>query len=155
MTCIDEIVRNDNAALLECIYQIYQPVLAKRNLKELGSFSLLHLAAGNNGSKCLKFLLESGTEYSNQICNEQDRATPLHFAVLSNNYDNARFLLKHGANPNAKDSVSLPFRVIVSNFRVVTHQCISLWQQRTCPWSECSMTMALWRLIKTMTVSAQ
>ena len=65
MSCLDEIVRNDNAVLLECIYPLYQQTLAKRNLKEPGSFSLLHLAAGNNGSKCLKYLLDCGYEYAN------------------------------------------------------------------------------------------
>jgi ankyrin repeat protein len=65
MSCLDEIVRNDNVDLLECVYPIYKNVLGKRNLKEPGSFSLLHLAAGNTGSKCLKFLLESGSEYVN------------------------------------------------------------------------------------------
>jgi ankyrin repeat protein len=69
---------------------------------------MLHLAAGNNGTLCLRFLLEKG-EFPNQMCNEQDRATPLHFAVLANNYDNARLLLKYNANPNAKDSVSQLF----------------------------------------------
>jgi ankyrin repeat protein len=70
MSCLDEIVRNDNVELLECVYPLYQNVLAKRSLKEHGSFSLLHLASGNNGSKCLKYLLETGTEFVNQICNE-------------------------------------------------------------------------------------
>lgn len=67
---------------------------------------MLHLAAGNNGHKCMRFLLEKG-EFPNQICNEHDRATPLHFAVLANNYENTKLLLKYNGNPNAKDSVSL------------------------------------------------
>jgi hypothetical protein len=70
MSCVDEIVRNDNAELLECIYPSVHQALQKRSLKEPGSFSVLHLAAGNNGSKCLKYLLESNGEYVNQICNE-------------------------------------------------------------------------------------
>ncbi len=122
MSCLDEIVRNDNAALLECVYPLYQQTLAKRNLKEAGSFSLLHLAAGNNGSKCLKYLLDCGFEYSNQICNEYDQATPLHFAILSNNYDNAKLLLKHQANPNAKDSsqnTPMHFAVAAKNLSMV------------------------------------
>lgn len=65
----------------------------------------MHLAAGNAGSKCLKYLLETSSEFVNQICNMQDQATPLHFAVLANNYDNARLLLKFMANANARDSV--------------------------------------------------
>lgn len=122
MTPIDEIVRNDNAALLECVYPLYHSVLQKRNVKEAGSFSLLHLAAGNSGSKALKYLLESNGEYVNQICNDQDRATPLHFAILANNYDNAKLLLKHSANPNAKDSqgnTPMHFAVAAKNLSMV------------------------------------
>jgi hypothetical protein len=58
MSCLDEIVRNDNSDLLGCVFPLYQNTFVKRNLKEAGSFSLMHLAAGNTGSKCLKFLLE-------------------------------------------------------------------------------------------------
>ena len=41
------------------------------------------------------------------ICNDKDQATPLHFAILANSYENTRLLLKYQANPNAKDSVSI------------------------------------------------
>jgi ankyrin repeat protein len=122
MSCLDEIVRNDNVDLLECVYPLFINHLAKRNLKEAGSFSLLHLAAGNTGSKCLKYLLELGGEFVNQICNEQDRATPLHFAILANNYDNAKLLLKFLANPNAKDSLGntpMHFAVAAKNLSMV------------------------------------
>lgn len=80
------------------------------------------MAAGNAGSKCLKYLLESNGEYVNQICNDHDRATPLHFAVLANNYDNARLLLKHSANANAKDSsgnTPMHFAVAAKNLSMV------------------------------------
>lgn len=58
----------------------------------------------------------------NQICNEQDRATPLHFAILANNYDNARLLLKHQANANARDSqgnIPMHFAVAAKNLSMV------------------------------------
>jgi ankyrin repeat protein len=106
MSCLDEIVRNDNVDLLECVYPLF----------------INHLAAGNTGSKCLKYLLESGGEFVNQICNEQDRATPLHFAILANNYDNAKLLLKFLANPNAKDSLGntpMHFAVAAKNLSMV------------------------------------
>jgi len=48
-------------------------------------------------------MLENG-EFANQICNEHDKATPLHFAILANNYDNVKLLLRYNANPNMKDS---------------------------------------------------
>jgi ankyrin repeat protein len=126
MSCLDEIVRNDNATLLECVFPLFKdsPHLAKRNLKEEGSFSLLHLASGNSGSQCLKYLLEQSGEYVNQICNEHDRATPLHFAVLANNYDNARFLLKYNANPNAKDSVRNSSKALLSDYMLVNRAVI-------------------------------
>jgi ankyrin repeat protein len=62
------------------------------------------LAAGCEGTRCLQFLLEKG-EFPNQICNEQDRATPLHFSIISGRKENAEILLKHKANPNSKDTV--------------------------------------------------
>jgi ankyrin repeat protein len=65
----------------------------------------LHVAAGSAGSECLKFLLSKG-EFPNQISNEFDRATPLHFGVLTGNVENVKILLKYNANPNAKDNVS-------------------------------------------------
>jgi len=53
----------------------------------------------------LKFLLERAKESANQICNTVDQATPLHFAVLHQNFNNCKLLLKNGAAPNAKDNV--------------------------------------------------
>ena len=65
----------------------------------------MHLAAGQEGSKTLKFLLETGKETPNQICNTIDRASPLHFAVIAGNKSNMQILLKNGAAVNAKDNV--------------------------------------------------
>lgn len=61
------------------------------------------MAAGTDAFRVLKFLISQG-EDPKQICNVNDRATPLHFAVLSNNFTSAKILLKANANPNAKDS---------------------------------------------------
>lgn len=35
MSCLDEIVRNDNVDLLQCVYPLFTNVMAKRNLKEV------------------------------------------------------------------------------------------------------------------------
>ena len=43
---------------------------------------MIHIAAGSEGNKCLKFLIEKG-ENVNQLSNEFDRAVPLHFAVMA------------------------------------------------------------------------
>ena len=51
MSVVDEIVRGDHVDLLECIYAIAKTT--RRNVKESGSYSLVHLAAGNDGTKCL------------------------------------------------------------------------------------------------------
>ena len=67
---------------------------------------MIHIAAGSEGNKCLKFLIEKG-ENVNQLSNEFDRAVPLHFAVMAQSVENAKILLKKNANPNAKDSVGL------------------------------------------------
>ena len=50
----------------------------------------------------MKFFLDKG-ESPNTLSNEFDRATPLHFAVLANNIENAKLLLKKKANPNLRD----------------------------------------------------
>ena len=85
---------------------------------------MMHIAAGSEGSKCLKFLIEKG-ENVNALSNEYDRATPLHFAVMAANVENTKWLLKKNANPNAKDSVTLPFTNLFL-YRLVTPLCI--WQ---------------------------
>ena len=75
---------------------------------------MMHIAAGSEGSKCLKFLIEKG-ENVNSLSNEYDRATPLQFAAMGGNVENAKILLKKNANPNAKDSVitlSSPLNII-------------------------------------------
>lgn len=66
LSTFDEIVRNDHAELFECVWPLASQV--KRDLNEKGSFSFVHLAAGNKSAKTLKFLLES-KESANQICN--------------------------------------------------------------------------------------
>eukprot|EP00347_Sterkiella_histriomuscorum_P009685 403340270 len=101
LTCYDEIVRQDNIDLLGCIYSYSKTM--KRDMKTPGSFGMTHIAAGSEGTQCLKYLVEQG-EFVNQICNEHDQATPLHFAIIVNNYDNAKLLLRHRANPNARDN---------------------------------------------------
>lgn len=110
----------DNLDLLECVYQYSRNL--KRNFKDAGHFQMIHNAAGTqNGSKCLKFLLEKG-ESANLVCNDQDRATPLHFAVISMNAENVKLLLKANANPNAKDSMGntpMHMAVTVNNLALV------------------------------------
>ena len=95
---VQEAVRTDNSAVLQCVYKAYSQ--RKRDLGKAETFGLLHLAAGIEGSDCLEYLLREG-EFINQICNVHDRATPLHFSMLTQNLPNANYLLKHGANPNA------------------------------------------------------
>lgn len=80
MNCFDEIINADNFELLECIWP-YTRYL-KRSKQEAGHFNMIHIAAGSEGSKCLKFLIEKG-ENVNQLSNEFDRAVPLHFAVMA------------------------------------------------------------------------
>jgi ankyrin repeat protein len=58
----------------------------------------------------------------NQVCNEHDKATPVHFAVLAQNIESVQILLKKGANPNARDSAgnnSMHFAVMVENLPIV------------------------------------
>lgn len=63
LTPYEEMVRANNVDLLECVYPIVKEHQAKRNLKDKG-FSLVHLAAGTEGShKCLQFMLSKAKEF--------------------------------------------------------------------------------------------
>lgn len=51
-----------------------------------------------------------------------DRATPIHFAILATNVENVKILLKHNANPNAKDSMNntpMHFAIAVQSMPIV------------------------------------
>jgi len=48
--------------------------------------------------------LSQKEEFLNTYCNNTDRATPLHFAVMAESYDNCKTLLKYGAKPNVQDA---------------------------------------------------
>ena len=56
MTAIDEMIRNDHKDLLSCVYD--KTRFIKRDLTIPGSFSAMHLAAGQSSSDCLHYLLE-------------------------------------------------------------------------------------------------
>ena len=67
-------------------------------------------------------MLNKGGEFPNQLCNEVDRATPLHFAVLANKLENVKMLLRYGANVNHKDSLgntAMHLAVANQNLRIV------------------------------------
>lgn len=70
LSTLDEIVRNDHAELFECVWS--QASKIKRDLREKGTFSFVHLAAGNKSGKTLKFLLQDCKESPNQICNYEN-----------------------------------------------------------------------------------
>jgi ankyrin repeat protein len=53
--------------------------------------------------KCLQYMLSIG-ESPNQICNLEDKSTPLHFSVLAKNMLNTKIILGFKGAPNAKDS---------------------------------------------------
>jgi ankyrin repeat protein len=70
----------------------------------------------------LQFLIEKCGENVNQVNNEHDKATALHFAVLAQNLDNVKLLLKHGANPSARDTIgnnAMHFAVMVESLPIV------------------------------------
>ena len=61
MTPLMETVRCDHNDLLSCVYKLYAK--QARDVTKAGSYSLIHLAAGQEGeqeskNKCLKYLLE-------------------------------------------------------------------------------------------------
>ena len=67
-------------------------------------------------------MLSKAKEFPDMICNELDRATPLHFAIVSGNLENAKILLRNGANVNSKDAndnTPMHFAVSSNNLRTV------------------------------------
>ena len=83
---------------------------------------MIHLAASGTGPKTLSYLLSKAKESPQQLCNNKDQATPLHFAILANQLENTNILLRHGANPNSTDSYGntpMHFAVANQNLRLV------------------------------------
>jgi ankyrin repeat protein len=69
----EEIVRADNADLLECIYKPWVVQDQKdRDMSIADSFGILHLASNNDTTKVLQFLLNKAKEFPNQQCNNRD-----------------------------------------------------------------------------------
>ena len=83
----EEVVRSDNAELLECIFPLIIDDIRKRNMDKEGSYGLLHLAA-TGSPKCLDLLLARKEMTISEICNSRDRSSALHFAVMSETPDN-------------------------------------------------------------------
>jgi hypothetical protein len=80
----------------------YNEILAQdktRSTKASGSFGSFHNAAGSfGGSKCLEYILNKSvgneSQLINQISNEVDKAYPLHVAVINNNIQSCKIMLK-------------------------------------------------------------
>ena len=118
---MDELIKRDNVELMSCLL-FDQPQLCKVNSDR--KFGLLHLAATINGSKCFNHLLN--TLDPNEPISLRDLATPLHFAVLSNQLLNAKSLLGKGASTNSQDSqgdTPLHFAVKANNIQMVILLC--------------------------------
>jgi len=56
MSPIEEMIRNDHKDLLSCVYDTVKH--KKRDVKQHGSFSYVHLAASVKESQCLKYFVE-------------------------------------------------------------------------------------------------
>ncbi len=115
----DKIVGADNAELLSCVYAYSKSV--KRDSKDPTTIGMMHMAAAGEGTDCLEYLLNQG-DYPNQLTNDVDRSMPLHFAVLHNNVEAVKLLLKHRGNPNALDEEKnspLHYSIIVNNLEIV------------------------------------
>lgn len=67
--------------------------------------TLLHEAVINNQSHILEYLVEQKHADVNVV--GQRKRTPLHCAASRNNYEICKYLVKHGADPRAKDDEGL------------------------------------------------
>ncbi len=96
---IDEIVAKDYKDLLSCLF--YDGINRyNRDLSIRNSFGILHIAASKPQSKCLLYLVKRKGIDLNEVCNNYDHATPLHFAVYANDVTNTKLLLTRGASSN-------------------------------------------------------
>lgn len=57
LTPVQEMIRCDHVDLLSCLYKDYIKD-AKRDVKSAGEFGPIHLASGQAGTLCLKYLLD-------------------------------------------------------------------------------------------------
>ena len=94
---IEELVTDDNLELFKCLYKPGQ-----RTPKEPSTFQPLHMAAGREGNRCFRLMMELGASHR-EFSNEADRAQPLHFAGLGHALTNCQMLFDRGADPNAQD----------------------------------------------------
>ena len=82
VTPIEKIILNDHHVLLEAMWPHAKQV--KRDMNQSGTLGFIHIAAAHSvGSNTLRFLLEKCKISPNQLDNNIDQATPLHFAVLA------------------------------------------------------------------------
>ncbi len=52
---LEEMVRNDHCDLLSCVFK--KKIHSERDMSDINSFGLLHMAAGQKTSRCLHYLL--------------------------------------------------------------------------------------------------
>ena len=97
MSVVDEIIRSDHADLLGCIYDI----LPQKN-KSSEALKFIHLASGTGSIACIHYLIQKG-ENPNLLSSDENKAAPLHFAVLSSNPVAVKTLISGGALINIQD----------------------------------------------------
>ena len=102
LTPIEKIILNDHHVLLEAMWPHAKQV--KRDLNKKGTIGFIHIASAHaSGSNTLRFLLEKCKISPNQLDNNHEQNTPLHYAVLNGKDANIKLLLRYGAALNAKN----------------------------------------------------
>jgi ankyrin repeat protein len=98
---------------------VYKP--RRKPRKVSGIHGIIHQASSVDNSNCLRLLLTLGVS-ANDLCNEVDKALPLHFAVIANCQSNVKLLMENGAKPNSQDCVGntgLHLAVMQENLEMV------------------------------------
>ncbi|XP_005102034.1 ankyrin repeat domain-containing protein 50 [Aplysia californica] len=97
---------------LDCVKLLlrYGPHVHVR-MYESKSKTLLHEAAQSGARKCLKYLLE---QKANVNARNKDGLTPLFYAVQSNEPENVKTLIAHGADIHFRDGKGLTLAMVAS-----------------------------------------
>lgn len=111
LAAIHQVMNIGNRTMINILLRDFE---ASLDLVTQNKLSILHLAAQQyNGYMSLLVLIKEN-HYFNVNVRDNFKATPLHFAILKNEFMNVQLLIKFGADVNAQDQMGLaPLHICV------------------------------------------